>query len=116
MEYFLPNAIEAGRYKARQNAISKSKKLALHIGDEVIPVSDLHHNGFSVNKKYELPKRAHVEVFDGSRSLYVGMIHYAQEEANFQHFEFKRISPITAEAPKDYAAEETQIAGLITKR
>ncbi len=114
MEDFLPEAREAGRFKARKNALSQSRKLALHIGDEVIPVSELRAEGLTVNKKYQLPRRAHVEIYDGSKSLFVGMIHYAQEEASFQHFEFKRLNPISAEAPKDYAADEYEIAGLIS--
>lgn len=115
MEDYLPNAVEAGRYKAQKEATHRSSKLAVHVEGEVIPVVEFYDTGFAVQSQYRLPNRAHVEVFDGAKSLYLGMIHYSVVDNQLQRFEFKRLNPATGQMPKDYADENMPIAGLISK-
>lgn len=116
MEYFLPNIDEAGRHKASKQSGFSTRKIALHIEEEVIPIAEFDQTGFAVDKKYRLPKRANVEIWEGATSLYQGMIHYAVEEREFQRFEFKRLNPAMSRAPRDYADEDGMIAGLLTTR
>ncbi len=116
MEYFLPDAAQAGLNMRQRRSQQDRAKLSVHIEGHVIPVTELTRTGFAVDKRYRFPQKARVEIYDGSRSIYFGLVHYADEEAELQHFEFKQRAPARAHAPKDYAEGETHIVGLIAGR
>lgn len=114
MEYYLPNASEAALHKAKKASKIEAKKLSIQVNGDLIPVAEYYGNGFAVLKKYSMPKSAHIELWQGSTSLFTGLIHYADEEQDMQRFEFKRVNAVASQAPKDFAEDDVLIAGLLS--
>lgn len=106
MQESLTRDVLAALDAARTMRDRKSSRLRLQVGEAVYPVLRFWHDGCVLDGKLAPKLRGLVDVYDGSRHLFQGLIVAATGEGDEITCEFKRLTPVTDKAPLDFWQEE----------
>lgn len=112
---FLPAEIREGLERARRNASPRSRRLALHQGDEVFPIRRIWSDGFSIDADETLRLRGFVEIHEGPRPLLICLIQATEFLDGELICTFKRSSPVRDRAAADYELPEDMPRALLPR-
>ena len=113
MSTYISPEVQAGLNAARMAARKQRHRLRVEADGRSIRVVRFMADGFSLDAETAPQLRGLVDVFDGSKHLYQCLIVAAHEEGGEMHYEFKRATPVTDQAPVDYYQSEPTPAGLL---
>ncbi len=102
MTDYLSPEIEAALKAARKQAMRKSSRLRVHVGDEKYPIMRLWDEGFALDLEDAPHLRGLVDVYDSAKHLMQCLIVASAEEAGEVIYEFKRATVANDTAPLDY--------------
>lgn len=112
---YLSAEVREGLERARQKASPRSRRLALHLGDDVYPIRRVWNDGFAIELGRVNRLRGHVEIHEGSRHILTCLIAATDVQDDELICHFKRVSPVLDRAPLDYEVEE-ELPILLSKR
>ena len=115
MSEFLPKEVRAGMELARKQAQRSSSRLKLRVGNQSFTILRLWDEGFALDDEADAPQRGFADIYEGSRHLTQCLIVASGDEPGERHFEFKRATAAHDSAPRDYAPEEPEPAGLLPR-
>lgn len=115
MEAFISKEIQAGLDQARNEALKKSSRLRVHLGDTVLPVLRMWKSGFAMEAGAPA-LRGFVDLYDGSIQLFQCLIVTSEEEAGERRYEFKRATAVLEKPALDFELPEHAPAVLITSQ
>ena len=114
MSDFLPKEVREGLKQARKQALRRSSRLRIHVGDRIFPVLRSWETGFALDIEDAPHLRGLVDLYDGSRHLYQCLIIASSEEVGEMAYEFKRSTAAVDKAPLDFVRDENAPVALLT--
>ena len=102
---YLSAEIREGLERARQKASPRSRRLAVHLGDEVFPIRRVWQDGFAIERGRVTRLRGHVEIHEGPRHILTGLIEASDVQGDELICHFKRVSRVLERVPLDYELE-----------
>lgn len=114
MSEYLPEAVRLGLEEARKAAQRKSKRLCVHVGEQVYRINRLWDGGFAMDARDAHKVRGHVQIYDGAKHLYQALVVASQEEGDEQVFEFKWHTAAVDGPAADFVRETEAPKGLLT--
>ncbi|WP_138934616.1 hypothetical protein [Roseovarius arcticus] len=102
MDMHLPPDVQEGLDKARRAALLKSSRLTVEVGGVSYRILRAWPGGFAVEAADAAHLRGLVDLYDGPRHLSRCLIVAASEEGGEQHFEYKRMTPVSDGQPVDF--------------
>lgn len=112
---FLPEDIRRGLLMAQERTTRRTRRLSVHVGDAVFPLSRLWDGGFSVDAQRTPRLRGLVDLYDGPRHLSQCLIIAAAAEGGQTIYEFKRETAAVDRPPRDYAEDGSPPAGYLPR-
>ncbi len=112
---FLSSEVLAGLEAARKLRERKASRLRIQVGEAVYPVLRFWHDGCVLDGKLTPRLRGLVDVYDGSRHLFQGLIVAATVDGDEITCEFKRLTPVTDRAALDFWRDESLPVGYLPK-
>ena len=104
MSTFLPRDVQAGLDAARADRKRRASRLRVVVGGVAVPIFDLWKNGFSAAADVAPKLRGFVDVYEGSVHLFQCLVIAGEEGDHGEiHFEFKRATAVSTDAPLDFA-------------
>ena len=113
MSDVLPAEISAAIEEARRSGRRGRHRLRVEIGGQSLTLLRLWKTGFAVDGNDAPRVRGLVDIYDGARHLSHCLVMAAAVENGEVRFEFKRATPAADRAPRDFAPETPEPAGLI---
>ena len=113
MSTYVPEAVQAGLDAARIAALKSSSRLRIETADGYFRVLRLWDTGFAVASEDAPRLRGFVDVLDGPSHLFQCLIVASEEEAGEMRYEFKRMTAVTGQPPRDFETAEPLPVGLI---
>lgn len=104
---FLPQDVQDGLAAGRRKAQGKSSRHRVEVGGHSFTVLRLADQGFVVKASDALRLRGHVDLYEGARHLGRCLIVATATDGDETRFEFKRNTPVTDRAPRDYAPDDS---------
>lgn len=98
----LPEAFDAARSVRGLRGARGRGRYLLHAGDDTHAILHMWADGFAVDAGLLPRLRGAVEISRGGRDLWTCLIVASRVEHGMLLCEFKRITPVHAEAPVDY--------------
>ena len=114
MSTFLSKDVLAGLDDAHKMGIKKQKRFRVEFKKTHYPVLALNQSGFSLEAEIAAEISGLVDLYDGEKNLNQCLIVASTEENGIVHFEYKRKTATTIDAPKDFY-QEKKLAGLISQ-
>jgi hypothetical protein len=112
MEAVFSKEIQDGLDNARTEAVKKSSRLRVNLGNKVLPVLRMWKTGFALEA--DSPAlRGFVDVYDGSIHLFQCLIVTSEEENGERRYEFKRATAVSERPAVDFEIAEHAPVGLI---
>lgn len=112
---FLPEDIRRGLLMAQERTSRRTRRLSVHIGEAVFPLTRLWEGGFAVDAQRTPRLRGRVDLYDGPRHLSQCLIIAAEEDGGQTVYEFKRETAVLGQPPRDYAEDEPRPAGYLPR-
>ena len=110
---FLPQDIRDAIASAYKRERRRKSKLHVQCGDAVFPILRLWEGGFALDAALSPQLRGLVDIYDGSRHIYQGLI-VASEPADGEVLcDFKRLSVVSDQQPLDYWRDTEAPAGYL---
>lgn len=110
MQDDLPGELRAALAAARRvsedkahGTAARAGRLRLRVGRTSHPVLRLWQDGLSLPPEAGADLRGRVEVYDGARLLFHALVVASQDGGGEVVCHFKRVTPATDAAPRDYA-------------
>ena len=116
MTTFLPPEVQAGLDRARKQALKRSSRLRVQVGDAVYPVLRAWDGGFALDAENAPHLRGLVDLMDGTRHMARCLIVASEEEAGEISFEYKRTTEALDRQPLDFYRAPDAPVGLIESR
>lgn len=91
---------------ARSVVARRSRKLCLHVGDDVYPISRLWSGGFAIATDDAPRLRGFVDLYDGPRHLSNGLIVTSRHDGAEWVYEFQWNTSASAAPALDYIRED----------
>lgn len=113
MSTFLSDAVQAGLDAARVKQIKRASRLRIETPDGYFRVLRLWETGFSVAAADAPRLRGYVDVYEGRTHMFQCLIVASHEDAGEMVYDFKRMTAVSAQAPRDFVAESDAPAGLL---
>ena len=115
MSTYVPEAVQAGLDAARNKRQKQKSKFRIETQDGYFRLLKLWDGGFAVSLD-DVPKlRGLVDIYDGPNHLFQCLIVASCEEMYEMHYEYKRMTAVLRNAPRDFAVDDPEVAGLLTK-
>ncbi len=111
-DYLSPEIADALK-AARKQAMRKSSRLRVNVGDEIHPIVRLWDEGFALDLDDAPHLRGLVDVYDGAKHLMQCLIVASSKEAGEMTYEFKRATVANDSAPLDYERAANAPVALI---
>jgi len=115
MDNFLSEEVRKGLEQARSRASKKSDRLCVHMDDEVYRISKTFENGFGLPAGKHVELRGLVDVYDGPKHLYQCLIVCSELVDDEVHYEYKRSTEASDQAPVDFVRSEDAPVALLTR-
>jgi len=101
----LPQDVQDGLAASGRQPQGQKSRLRVEGGGHSVVVLRLGKDGFFVNARDGARLRGHVDLYDGARHLGRCLIVAGAQNGDEMVFEFKRNTPATARAPRDFAPD-----------
>ncbi len=116
MSEFLPKEVRAGLELARKEAMRRKSRLRLQIGDQQFTILRLWEKGFALDPASAPHLRGLVDIYDGAQHLSQCLIVASEQDGAEMVYEFKRATPASEKAPRDYARDDDAPVALLTQQ
>lgn len=113
MSTYIPDAVQAGLDAARRRDRKRATGLRIEGADGYCRLLRMWEDGFSIALEDAPHLRGFVDIYEGSRHLFQCLIVASAAEGDEMHYEFKRMTAVTTQPPRDFVAPNAQAAGLI---
>ena len=110
---YLPQDVLSALEAAHKAMQRKSKRLCIHVGDDIYPVSQLSEASFAISADDAPKLRGFVELYDGPRHLSQCLIMTSREESGDRIYDFKWNTAVANSPAVDYVREENAPIALI---
>lgn len=112
---FLSKEVREGLDMARKTKERRKFKLSIRVGEAVFPVLQFWHDGFVLDGALTSHLRGLVDLYDGSRHVFQCLIIASVSEGDEIKCEFKRMTPVTENAPLDFWLDPVLPTEFLTK-
>lgn len=112
---FLPREVREGLEAARKRDHKRKSRLRVQLGTEVFPILRFWDDGFAVDADRTAHLRGLVDIFDGSRHIFQGLIIASTIENGELVCEFKRSTMVSERPPVDFWRDENAPVGYLPK-
>lgn len=112
MEAVFSKEIQDGLDNARIEAMKKSSRLRVNLGNKVLPVLRMWKTGFALEANAPA-LRGFVDLYDGSVHLFQCLIVTSEEESGERRYEFKRATAVSEKPAVDFEILDHAPVGLI---
>lgn len=112
---FLPVEVREGLEVARKRDMRRKSRLRVHLGGQVYPVLRFWDDGFSVDGDRATHLRGLVDIYDGARHVFQGLIIASTVENGELICEFKRSNAVSDQPPLDFWHDENAPVGYLPK-
>ena len=112
MEAVFSKEIQDGLDNARIEAMKKSSRLRVNLGNKVLPVLRMWKTGFALETNAPA-LRGFVDLYDGSVHLFQCLIVTSEEESGERRYEFKRATAVSEKPAVDFEILDHAPVGLI---
>ncbi|WP_158966140.1 hypothetical protein [Chachezhania sediminis] len=102
MTTYMSREVQDGLDAARREALAKSSRLRVGMGDKTFPVLKMWQDGFSVDAEKVPSLRGLVDLYDGARHLRRALIVASEEEAGMIRYDYKLSTEAADSAPLDF--------------
>ncbi|THD85304.1 hypothetical protein E7811_06265 [Aliigemmobacter aestuarii] len=109
----LPAEVREGLEAARKRDMRKKSRLRVQLGDQVYPILRFWDDGFTVDAEHASHLRGLVDIFDGARHVFQGLIIASTVENGELICEFKRSTAVTDRPPLDFWKDENAPVGYL---
>lgn len=106
MSDFLPKEVLDGLRAAQKKAERKRSRRSVHVGDDVYPILQFAEEGFALDAEHAPRLRGLVDIYEGPRHLYQALIVASEVRGDIMRYEFKRNTPASDHAPRDFYQEQ----------
>ncbi|CUH53937.1 hypothetical protein J7382_03280 [Shimia sp. R11_0] len=115
MSTYFSAEVQAGIDAARKKAQKQRHRLRVEADGQSVRVLRFLEDGFTLDAQTAPQLRGLVNLYDGSKHLYQCLVIATDEEDGEMHYEFKRFTPASDQAPVDFYRGETVPAGLLDR-
>ena len=112
MEAVFSKEIQDGLDNARIEAMKKSSRLRVNLGNKVLPVLRMWKTGFALEANAPA-LRGFVDLYDGSVHLFQCLIVTSEVESGERRYEFKRATAVSEKPAVDFEILDHAPVGLI---
>lgn len=112
---YLPAEVREGLEAARKRDMRRKSRLRVQLGDQVYPILRLRDDGFTVDAEHASHLRGLVDIFDGARHVFQGLIIASTVENGELICEFKRSTAVTDRPPLDFWKDENAPVGYLPR-
>jgi hypothetical protein len=105
--------VQAGFDAARKKALKQRHRLRVEADGLSVRVVRFLDDGFTLDAETAPRLPGLVNLYDGSKHISQCLVVATDEEDGEMHYEFKRATPVTDQAPVDYYQSEPTPAGLL---
>jgi len=112
VEAVFSKEIQDGLDNARIEAMKKSSRLRVNLGNKVLPVLRMWKTGFALEANAPA-LRGFVDLYDGSVHLFQCLIVTSEEESGERRYEFKRATAVSEKPAVDFEILDHAPVGLI---
>ncbi|SMP17553.1 hypothetical protein [Shimia sagamensis] len=113
MSTYLSAEVQAGFDAARKKALKQRHRLRVEADGLSVRVVRFLDDGFTLDAETAPRLPGLVNLYDGSKHISQCLVVATDEEDGEMHYEFKRATPVTDQAPVDYYQSEPTPAGLL---
>jgi hypothetical protein len=113
MDSHLPDEVVLGMARAARRG-GTGQRLSVHMGDVVVRIISLDETGFTVPEGSPNLRGA-VSLYDGPRHMADCLVMRIKGDSELPHYEYKRRTEATDDAPADYVRAAEAPAGLLTQ-
>ncbi len=113
MSTYYSAEVQAGLDAARKKALKQRHRLRVEAGGLSVRVVRFLDDGFTLDAETAPRLPGLVNLYDGSKHISQCLVVATDEEDGEMHYEFKRATPVTDQAPVDYYQSEPTPAGLL---
>lgn len=110
---YLPQDVQRALEEAHKAMQRKSRRLCIHVGDNVYPVSQLWEDSFSIDAEDAPKLRGFVDLYDGPRHVSQCLIMTSREEGGERVYDFKWNTDVADKPAVDYVRDENAPIALI---
>jgi len=112
---FLPQDIRDGLEAARKRESGRKSRLRVQVGEAVFPILRFWHDGFALDAALTPHLRGLVDVYDGSRHIFQGLIVASLVDNGDLICDFKRMTIVSDRAALDYERDENAPVALLPR-
>ncbi|PIE13628.1 MAG: hypothetical protein CSA70_05030 [Rhodobacterales bacterium] len=116
MQDYLPKELREALEAARKQALRRSNRLRIRVGDDIFPVLKLWEGGFALDAGNAPYLRGLVDLYDGARHKMQCLVIASDREGDEMRYDFKRATPALDSAPLDFVREEDAPVASITRQ
>ncbi|WP_370251158.1 hypothetical protein [Nioella sp.] len=113
MTGYLPKEVLEGLKAAQKKAERKRSRRSVHVGDDVYPILQFAEEGFALDAEHAPHLRGLVDIYEGPRHLYQALIVASEMHGDMMRYEFKRNTPASDHAPRDFYQEQDAPIALL---
>ena len=113
MTGYLPKEVLEGLKAAQKKAERKRSRRSVHVGDDVYPILQFAEEGFALDAGHAPHLRGLVDIYEGPRHLYQALIVASEMHGDMMRYEFKRNTPASDHAPRDFYQEQDAPIALL---
>lgn len=113
MSTYLSAEVQAGFDAARKKALKQRHRLRVEADGLSVRVVRFLDDGFTLDAETAPRLPGLVNLYDGAKHISQCLVVATDEEDGEMHYEFKRATPVTDQAPVDYYQSEPTPAGLL---
>lgn len=113
MGTYIPDAVQAGLDAARRRARKRKSKLRIEGEAGYYSLLRMWEDGFAVATEDAPHLRGFVDIYEGPRHLLQCLIVASAQAGDEIHYEFKRMTAVNPQPPRDFVAASDAPAGLL---
>ena len=116
MSTFLPKEVQDGLNAARRRDQRRKSRMMVEGNGQTYRILKFWDGGFSVERAQADQLRGFVDIYDRGHHLYQALIVAAYEEDGLMLYDFKRMSKVSDQPPRDFVEAPVEIKGLLGHR
>lgn len=113
MTTYLPKEVQAGLEAAHKKSLKKSNRMRVEVDGRSFKVLKFRNDGFSLDVEDAPHLRGFVDIYDGGHHVSQCLVIASEKEGDLMHYEFKRATLATKNAPVDFYRGENAPVALI---
>jgi len=105
MSTYVPAAVQTDLDAARIRRLKSKSRIRIETADGYFRALRLWDTGFSVAAEDKPLLRGYVDLYEGPTHLFQGLIVASEEEAGEVRYDFKRMTAVHQNAPRDFVVD-----------